>query len=176
MGFDIYTAPEESLEAFSAADVASLTEMMPRVRQAYTAHGGGRFNRVANALNFFEMGYRSNWDAVRFVVFTTALESLFITSEQGVSRQFLERISRFLVQNPADRQQLEDTCRAIYRARSDIVHGQPIASGSAGIDRLMHDVQQIRRCCLQKILGDDALFANFCGPSSALGRFLEQLP
>lgn len=175
VGFDVYTAPEESLEAFTAADVASLAEIMPQVRQAYSAHGSGRFNRVANALNFFETGYRSNWDMVRFVVFTTALESLFITSDKGVSRQFRERISRFLAQSPANRQQLEDTCRAIYGARSAIVHGKPVPGGR-GIDHPMREVQEIGRRSLKNVLGDGARFATFCGPASTLGRFLDRTP
>jgi hypothetical protein len=173
VGFDAYTAPEEPLRPFSAADAGSLAELMPRVRQAYSAHGRGRFNRVANALNFFETGYRSNWDVVRFVVFTTALESLFITSDKMVSRQFRERIARFLAQNPANRRKLEDTCRAIYDARSAIVHGQPLAA-QGGVDQLMLEVQQIGRRCLQRVLGDGVLFATFCGPAPTLGRFLDQ--
>ncbi len=174
-GFDVYHAEEEHLDDFSTEDVASLGEMMPRVRQAYTIHGQRDFNRVANSLNFFEAGYRSNWTPVRFVMFTTALESLFITSDDGVGRQFRERISRFLGQDLADRQQLEDNCRTIYAARSDIVHGQSIAGGITTIDRLMLDVQRIGRSCLQKVLKDDALFARFCGPRSDLGHFLAQI-
>ncbi len=175
-GFDVYHAEEEWFEPFTTEDVTSLREMMSRVHQAYIAHGQGDFNRVANSLNFFESGYRSNWIPVRFVMFTTALESLFITSDDGVGRQFRERISRFLGQDLADRQQLEDNCRAIYATRSDIVHGQPIAGGRTTIDRLMLDVQRIGRSCLQKVLKDDALFAKFCGPRSDLGRFLTEIP
>lgn len=176
VGFDVYRAPEEDLEDFSAADVASLAEMMPRIRRAYAAHGGGHFNRVANALNFFETGYRSNWDVVRFVVFTTALESLFITSDERVSRQFRQRIPRFLAQGQPDRQHLESTCRAVYATRSAIVHGKPVKGGRKVIDRLMLDVQEIGRRCLRRVFGDDGLFATFCGEASALGRFLEQVP
>lgn len=175
LGFSVYRAPDEHLclQPFSAADVVSLAEMLPRIRQAYASHDGGCFHRVANALNFFEMGYRYGVAEVRFVLFVTVLESLFVTSDGGVSRQFRERISRFLAQAPADRQRLEDTCRAIYTARSDIVHGQPVVGGA---HRLLLEVQGIGRRCLKKVLGDDNLFASFSGPASALGRFLEGLP
>lgn len=173
--FNVYLVPDEHLylQPFSAADVTSLVEMLPRVRQVYASHGGGRFNRVANALNFFEMGYRYGAAEVRFVVLVTALESLFVTSDRGVSRQFRERISRFIAQDPEDRQQLEETCRAIYTARSDIVHGQSVVGGWSRL--LLPEVQAIGRRCLQKILGDDNLFAGFCSPASALGRFIEGL-
>lgn len=180
VGFDVYHAPGELeepllLESFSATDVASVAEIMPRVRRAYVAHGRDRFNRVANALNFFETGYRSNFPPVRFVVFTTALESLFITSDESISRQFRERISRFLARDSAGCQQLEDTCREIYDARSAIIHGQPVPGGGARMNRLTLDVQGIGRHCLRRVLADDALFDRFCGPASDLERLLEQV-
>ncbi len=176
VGFEIYHAPDEApLETFSDSDVAALVEIMPRVRHAYFAWRRDGFNRVANALNFFETGYRSNWAPVRFVLFTTALESLFITSDVGVSRQFRERISRFLALDAPDHQHLEDTCRKIYDTRSAIIHGQPYARYRAGIDFLMLKVQEIGRRCLQRVLRDEHLFGTFCGPAAALGRFIEQM-
>ncbi len=162
-GFDIWIAPEEHLEDFAAVDLALLTEMTPRVRQAYTTHGNGDFNRIANALNFFETGYRTEWGEVRFVVFTTALESLFITSDDGIGRQFRERISRFLAADQAEQGALETMCRDIYDTRSTIIHGQAPPTSWAEINRLMLHVQDLGRRCLQKMLLDNGLFGAFCG-------------
>jgi hypothetical protein len=173
-GSEIYPGPSEPLESFNEADVALLARMMPRVRLAYSAHGWGHFNRVANGLNFFEMGYRSNWPPVRFVVFTTALESLFVTSDDSIGRQFRERVSRFLLNDSAAREHLEDTCKQIYDARSTIVHGQPLAGDVAVMNRLMLEVQEVGRRSLQKILVDDAVFGTFCRSAAELARFLER--
>lgn len=170
-GSEIYPGPSEPSESFNERDVALLASMMPRVRLAYSAHSWGHFNRVANGLNFFEMGYRSNWPPVRFVVFTTALESLFVTSDDSLSRRFRERASRFLLNDSAARQRLEDTCKQIYDARSTIVHGQPLAG--AVMNRLMLKVQEVGRRSLQKILVDDAVFSRFCGSATELAPFLD---
>lgn len=174
-GFSVYLATEEEDEdVFRVDDIRVLTEMMPRVRQAYSAHGGGRFNRVANALNFFEMGYRSEVAEVRFVLLTTALESLFVTSDRGISGQFRERISRFVTPDPAGRQRVLEACRDIYNTRSAIVHGGPVEGGPPEGYRLMREVQVIGRACLQAVLRGDDLFARFSGPVADLGDFLDQ--
>jgi len=175
-GFDIYRAPDERFEDFEATDVASLATLMPRVRQAIMTHTWGPFNRVANALNFYETGYRMNSGEMRFILFATSLESLFVTSNRGVSRQFRERISRFLAQAPPEQQKLENICRAIYNLRSSIVHGQAFdGAGRPSFDRLMFEIQEIGRRSLRKVLWNDILFATFQGSAVDLGHFLEQL-
>ncbi len=174
VGFDTYNAQEEDFEPFGAADLAILRKMMPRVNDAYSAHGGHRFNRVANALNFFELGYRSRVADVRFVLFTTALESLFVTSDRSVSYQFRERISRFLTSETCERQRLHDISREIYKIRSAIVHG-----GALGDVGVLHEsllfLQDIGRRCLQRILLDDPTFSRFQTDAMKLGSFLSQI-
>jgi len=176
VGFDAYDAPEEPMEDFSGADLDRLAEILPRIRQAYATHGQGSFSRVANALNFFEMGYRSQMAEVRFVLFTTALESLFVTSDYRVGLQFRERISRFLVQDPIVRQHLLETCQSIYGTRSKIVHGQAVGGSTDTAGPLMLELQEIGRRCLQLILRSDTLFAHFCGTPSQLERYFRGLP
>ena len=87
VSYHIHLAPEEVPEPFDAQDVAQLAEILPRVRQAFYGHGRSSFNRVANGLNFFETGYRLDWGPVRFVMFTTALESLFITKDGSITKR-----------------------------------------------------------------------------------------
>ena len=176
VGFDIYTAREEDLEPFDAADLAILLKMMPRVYDAYSTHGGERFNRVANALNFFEMGYRLFVVDVRFVIFTTSLESLFVTSDRRMGYQFRERISRFLTSEPLERQHLHDTCREIYKIRSAIVHGGAVPGGVEVLHESMLLLQDIGRRCLQRILQDDLTFSRFQTGAMELGGFLSQIP
>ena len=176
VGFDIYTAREEEIEPFGAADLATLLRMMPRVYDAYSAHGGADFNRVANALNFFEMGYRSFVGEVRFIVFTTALESLFVTSNRGASKQFRERISRFLTDDPGERQNLHDLCWEIYGIRSAIVHGGGVLGGVNVLHERTLILQDIGRRCLQRILLDDPTFSRFQTDAMKLGSFLSQIP
>lgn len=174
-GFSVYLATdEEDEDVFGIDEIRTLIEMMPRVRRAYSGHGGGCFNRVANALNFFEMAYRSEVAEVRFVLLTTTLESLFVTSDQRISAQFRERISRFMTPVASGRQQVLETCRDIYNTRSAIVHGGPVEGGAPEAYRLMREAQSFGRACLQAVLMDDGLFARFCGPAADLGRFLDQ--
>lgn len=176
-GFSVHLATEEEDEdVFGVDEIRTLTEMMPRVLRAYSGHGGGRFNRVANALNFFEMAYRSAVAEVRFVLLTTALESLFVTSDQSISAQFRERISRFMTPDAAIRQRVLQTCRQIYNTRSAIVHGGPVERRTSEVYRLMCEAQRIARTCLHAILSDDNLFARFCGAAGDLGCFLDQGP
>ncbi len=174
VGFDVYSAQDESTEDFDPQDIDFLMGIMPRVYEAYSTHGGTNFNRVANALNFFEMGYRTFVAEVRFVLFTAALESLFVTSKSQISKRFRERISRFLAQNPPDCQQLHDACQHIYDIRSAIIHGGAVAGGAAVIHGWMLQLQDIGRRCLRKILHDEVLFRRFQEPSSKLGHFLSR--
>ncbi len=175
-GFDTYMAPGENPETFRPRDIAALAGILAQIRQAYTAHSAHSFNRVANALNFCETGYRANWWPVRFVVFTTALESLFVTSDRATGWQFRERIPRFLTTEASARTSLETMCRSIYSMRSDVVHGQPVPNGLTSVNTLLREVQEICRRTLSKILGDANLFTTFCGASQALGQYLDQLP
>jgi len=175
--FEVYIHREERfLEEFKANDITLLATMVPRIRRTFIGHQWGSFNRIGNALNYFETGYRMNSAEMRFSLFATSLETLFVTSERSVSRQFRNRISHFLAQDEPEQQKLESSCRAIYKLRSMIVHGEPFDTGGpAELDQLMFEVQEIGRHSLQKVLRDEVLFSTFQRPRADLGDFLEHL-
>lgn len=138
----------------------------------------GKYNRVLNAFIFFQLGYLAHYSKLRVVPFVTALESLFNTSEQEVGYSLRIRCSAFLGNDQEEKEILIKKLKAIYNLRSSAVHGsmlpKEILRDPNYGNRLLIDLEEICRLCLQKIF-DQKLLPIFSQNNEKVSQYLDAL-
>jgi hypothetical protein len=88
------------------------------------------YNRLTNAHRFFDNAYGQSNADMAIVGFTTALEGLFLNSEQELSFRFCLRIAQFLGTTPEEMQKIFARAKELYTCRSKIVHGAAVRKDS----------------------------------------------
>lgn len=145
---------------FITKDAPKIQHYYKSVSALYEKYGGS-YNRVLNAFIFFQLGYLTHYTKLRIVPFTTALESLFNTSEQEVGYSLRMRCAAFLGKTKAEKDELIKKVKDIYNLRSAAVHGSSLPKKVLNNSNLgnvvIKDSEDIIRRCLQKIFDDDLI-------------------
>ncbi len=128
-------------------------DLLPGILNADTDE---KYHRVGNALRFYDNGYFSTNADFALVAFTTCLEGLFSTTEQELSFRLSLRVAHFLGETIAERRKLFTETREIYKYRSKLVHGAPIAKDSEQaaiylVEGIVPTVERIARRSLRRI-------------------------
>lgn len=84
---------------------------------------GGKEHKLLKSIDFSEASYKQGRVWLRLVLLVTALESLFTTSNEGVSYTLRSRVAKFLGGDEGDRKKVFDFTGRMYKIRSGIVHG-----------------------------------------------------
>ncbi len=144
--------PQEEL--FKRVDANKIRSYVKKVRSLYNSYGG-TYQKVLNAIIFFEIGHQNHLYKPRLVNFVTCLESLFNTNPQQIGYTLRIRCSYFLENNPSLRMSLAEDIKNIYNLRSTFVHGQStqvrILNDVVEQNRLLILAEVITRRCIQKI-------------------------
>lgn len=143
---------------FKTEDATEIQKYYSKTINLYQRHSGS-YNRVLNAFIFFQLGYLTNYAKLRILPFTTALESLFNTSEQEVGYSLRMRCSVFLGESRPEREALIKKLKDIYQFRSAVVHGsslpKKVLRNPAQANEILRDSEDLCRKCLQKIFNED---------------------
>jgi len=146
----------------SLDDVEKATQLLPHIEQYQTTE---KFSRVGNALLFYNNGYNSNNPDLALMAFATCLESLFSTVEQELSFRLALRVATFLADENAEREELFEEARELYRIRSKVVHGAAIHKNRETaairlVEGIVPQAERLARKCLARVfeLSIEAIF------------------
>lgn len=148
----------------SLADIKAAEQLLPRVEPLQVTE---KFNRVGNALLFYQNGYNSDNPDLSLISFATCLESLFSTMEQELSFRLSLRVATFLADENAARRELFEESKEVYRVRSKVVHGAHVHKNSETaaiylVEHIVPQAERLARRCLAKVLElqIEAIFEN----------------
>jgi hypothetical protein len=162
-------------DALNLDDIESAKRLMPRIEKLQPLE---TFSRVGNALLFYKNGYNSDNPDLALIAFATCLESLFSTAEQELSFRLSLRVATFLADKMADRRELFEESKEVYRIRSKVVHGAAINRDSEQaaiylVEGILPRAERFARRALKKVLElqIERLFEN----ASRLNSFFDGL-
>ena len=159
----VFLAKTEDIspELFSADDIEKLKILWPRIYNLYSK-GEDKFNRLANALEFFRIGLSISTWQLKFTMFVISLEGIYSTSNVEVTYSLSQRLAWFLGKDYEERLTYFEKAKKCYRIRSQIVHGDTVqGSLKKEVDDLTVDLKKMTRLTLLKILLDDQLIEVF---------------
>lgn len=149
------------LQPFRDEDIKSIIALWPRIKDLYLKHKR-KFNRIANALEFFRVGLNMTAYQLRFVLFVIVLESIYSTSNIEVAYALSQRLAWFLGKDSRERMDYFGTAKKCYKIRSRIVHGTTVKGNlKAEINNLMVKIEDMTRKSLCKILLENGLLKIF---------------
>jgi hypothetical protein len=131
------------------------------------AHGGRivswirseTFNRVANAFRLYSTAVHAESPDAALVLLMSCLEGLLTTAADNISFRLSLAVASLMDDAPENRLRTFQRARAIYTARSKIVHGAALSkdeerSAILLVDNILPEAEEFARHALRKILAD----------------------
>ena len=120
------------------------------------------FNRVSNALRFYDLGQNAESPDLALMSYVSSLEGLFSVSITELSFRLSLTISKFLEVKPESQRALFEQLRDLYVMRSKLSHGDKICHDEeqAGIQLAEHWVPfaaEVAWRCNQKLIKDNLI-------------------
>jgi hypothetical protein len=118
------------------------------------------YPRITNALRLLRVSHFLLSPQVRHLLYTMALECLFLEKSHQPQRELANGVSSFLATSSNEKRELSECMKAIYRLRNRIAHGGTYASHWAIAtedDRLRIRAAWLLRTVLHKLLKEDTL-------------------
>lgn len=151
-----------------------------RLIDPYYRSGIYRVDRISMALGHYFEALLSLSPVHTFVGFAMVLESLLSTGSAEVTHTLSERVALLLDSIPVYREQRYREVKALYAIRSKLVHGSSyLKKGRVTTESLFMSarnqnipeskLEQMKSVAIQtlnKVLGDQELFASLSGPGS----------
>lgn len=117
------------------------------------------FNRLANAFHLYSTGIRTRSPDAAFVLLVSCLEGLFSAGGDSISFRVSLAIANFLQDAPSLRRKQFQEARAVYNARSKVVHGGALAKTEERaaillVEELLPQAEELGRRSIRRLLDD----------------------
>ncbi len=160
---------------WGAESVEELKMVWSRTREAFCRYDMS-FDRLANAMNFYDIAFRTLDPWVATMNFTIALECIYARSETvELSHSVSERAAWFLGQTPGERGLLYEEFKKVYGIRSKIAHGGKLDKDIQSAARWAMKAEDLSHRTLRAILVSPEYSGMFTNKGARWGKYLDKL-